>query len=168
MLRRCGALAPFVLVGLAAPGAGAASLSADCKPVFAAMEKTLLSNHTTVTTRGSETLRGVTVDGTTYLQVNGAWRKSPFTPQDNVTQSRGNLKDAKEYTCKPLPDAVVDGTPVVNFATHTVGSEDDIIDSRIAISKATGLAVSIENRRGADGAASYMTRYGYANVKAPM
>ena len=166
MPRRRVVLALTLLAGLAGLDAGAAGLSADCKPVFDAMEKTLLSNHTTVTTRGSETLRGVTVDGTMYLQVNGAWRKSPFTPQDNITQSRGNLKDAKEYSCKALPDAVVDGIPVANFATHTVGSEDDVIDSRIAISKPTGLAVSVENRRGPT--VNYMTRYGYTNIKAPL
>ena len=155
-----------LLVGLAVLDAGAAGLSADCKPVFDAMEKTLLSNHTTTTTRGSETMRGVTVGGTAYLQINGAWRKSPLTPQDNIGQSRANLKDAKEYSCKALPDAVVDGVPVANFATHTVGSEGDVIDSRIALAKSTGLAVSVENHIGSK--VGYMTRYGYTDVKAPL
>ena len=119
MPRRRAVLAMSVLAGAMVLDAGATGLSADCKPVFDAMEKTLLSNHTTVTTRGSETLRGVTVDDTMYLQINGAWRKSSFTPKDNIEQSRGNLKDAKAYTCKALPDAVVDGVAVANFATHT-------------------------------------------------
>ena len=166
MLTRLAAVATAVLMMGALAPCHAAELSGDCKPIFDAMEKTLLSNHTTTTTRGSETMRGVTVGGTAYLQIKGAWRKSPLTPQDNIVQSRANLKDAKEYSCKALPDAVVDGVPVATFATHTVGSEGDVIDSRIALAKSTGLAVSVENHIGSK--VGYMTRYGYTDVKAPL
>ena len=166
MLARLAAVATAMLMMGACAPCHAAPLSGDCKPVFDAMEKTLLSNHTTTTTRGNETMRGVTVGGTAYLQINGAWRKSPLTPQDNIAQSRANLKDAKEYSCKALPDGAVDGIPVANFATRTVGSEGDVIDSRIAISRSTGLAVSVENHVGSK--VGYMTRYGYTDVKAPL
>ncbi len=159
------ALASLALCALTA--ARAAELSTDCKPVFAAMEKSLQADHTTTTTHGADVMRGVTVDGTLYLQIGGAWRKSPISVQDNLAMSRQNLKDAKEYTCKALPDSVVDGTPVANYATHTV-SDDAVIDSHVAIAKGSGLAVSVENRHTGHAGADMVTKYGYGNVKAPM
>ena len=144
-----------------------ADLSADCKPVFAAMEKSLQVNHATTSTHGADVVHGVTVDGTVYLQMRGAWRKSPISVQDNLAMSRENLKDAREYSCKALPDSVVDGTPVANYATRTV-NDDTVIDSRIAIAKDSGLAVSVENRRTGETGGDVVTKYSYGNVKAPI
>jgi hypothetical protein len=155
-------------IGLCAlTSARGADLSADCKPVFAAMEKSLQANHTTTTTHGADVMRGVTVDGTLYLQIGGAWRKSPISVQDNLAMSRENLKSAREYTCKALPDSVVDGTPVANYATHTV-NDDAVIDSRIEIAKGSGLAVSVENQRAGEHGGGLVTKYSYGNVKAPI
>ena len=151
----------------ASTSARAAELSTDCKPVFAAMEKSIQANHTTITTRGADVLHGVTVDGAVYMQVGGAWRKSGISAQDNIAMSRENLKAAKEYSCKALPDSVVDGTPVANFATHTV-NDDVVIDTRVAVAKGTGLAMSIETRRPGDPRGDVVTRYGYGSVKAPI
>jgi hypothetical protein len=167
MLVRPTAFALAALALCALKTVSAAELSAACKPVFAAMEKSLQANHTTTTTHGANVMRGVTVDGTLYLQVGGAWRKSPISVQDNLAMSRENLKGAKEYTCKALPDSVVDGTPVTNYATHTV-SDDAVIDSLVAIAKGSGLAVSVENRRTGDAGADMVTKYAYGNVKAPI
>src|ERR1022692_4112065 len=99
------AVAAAALCGLSA--ARAAELSAECKPVFAAMEKSLQVDHTAVTTRGADTVRGVTVGGAIWLQVGGSWRKSAMTAQDTIANSRENLKDAKQYTCKSAPDSVI-------------------------------------------------------------
>jgi hypothetical protein len=161
------ALAAVVLVAGLIAQARAAELAGDCKPVFAAMEKTLRANHTTTSVHGAETIRGVTVDGVAWVQIKGAWRKSPIGVQQNIDMTRENLKDAKAFTCKPLPDAVVDGTPVANYATHTV-TDDGTQDTRIAIAKSTGLAVSVENRNPGEPGSDLVTRYGYSGVKAPM
>jgi len=167
---RSRALVPFLLAlaSAASAASGAAELGADCKPPFSAMEKSLQADHTTVTTHGGDTMRGVTLGGQTWLQVHGAWRKSPVTPQQNIAMTRENLKDAKQFSCKALPDAVVDGTPVAVYATHTVSGDDDVMDSRVAVARSTGLVVSVENRQGGEATASLVTRYAYGNVKAPM
>ena len=161
------ALVGAALIAAASTPVLAAELSAECKPILAAMEKSLRADHTTTTAHGAETMRGVTVGGTVYVQGRGAWRKSPMTVQQSIEQMRENLRDAKAFTCKALPDAVADGTPVLMYATHTV-TDDGTQDSRIAVAKSTGLAVSVENRNPGEPGADMTTHYGYANVKAPM
>ncbi|MCK9686643.1 hypothetical protein [Scleromatobacter humisilvae] len=159
------ALAAAVLATSTTPRA--AELSGDCKPVFAALEKSIQANHTTTTNRGTDVLHGVTVDGAVYIQVRGAWRKSEISARDNIAMSRENLKDASEFSCKALPDSVVDGTPAANYATHTV-NDDVVIDTRIAIAKGTGLALSVVTRLPGGGGGDVVTRYAYGNVKAPI
>ncbi|MEO8976878.1 MAG: hypothetical protein ABI552_14115 [Casimicrobiaceae bacterium] len=153
---------------LCAPAFGA-ELSGACKPVLASMEKTISSDHATTTTRGTETVKGVTVGGAMYFQSSGKWRKSPMTAQAAIAQSRENLKDATEYSCKPLPDSVIDGVAVANFATHTV-NDVSTNDGTVAIDKRSGLAVRVENnlKTGAASAPHYVTQYSYGNIKAPM
>jgi len=149
----------------------AADLSAACKPPVAALEKTVRSDHrsiTTSTSHGEDAVQGVTVGGTSYLQVRGAWRKSPLAVKDLLDQMHEDLKDAKEFGCKALADSVVDGTPVANYATHTVSGDDDVVDSRVAVAKSTGLVVSVENHVGGDASATTVTHYTYGSVKAPM
>ncbi len=164
---RSTALAFAAAVLAASTAAHAAELSGDCKPVLAALEKSIQANHTTITTHGADVLHGVTVDGAVYLQINGAWRKSGITAKDNIDMSRSNLKDAKEYSCKALPDSVVDGTPAANYTTHTV-NDDVVIDTRIAIARSTGLAISVVTRRPGDPAGDVVTHYAYGSVKAPI
>ena len=162
----------LVVLTLATQGlacsASAAELSADCKPSVAAMEKTLVADHTAVSTRGGDTMRGVTLAGQSWVQANGAWRKSPITPQETLVMAHDNLKGAKQFSCKALADSVVDGTPVAVYATHTVSGDDDVMDSRVAVSKSTGLVVSVESRAGGEGGLGVVTRFAYGNVKAPM
>jgi hypothetical protein len=157
------------VAALSLPGTSrAADLSAQCRPIVAAMEKSLQTNHGTTATHGTDTVHGVTVDGTTWLQVRGEWRKSPLSVQANIAMSRENLKEATSYTCRALPDSVVDGKPVANWATHTV-VDAITADSHIAIARSTGLVVSVENRHaGETGPADIVTHYDYANVKAPL
>ncbi len=161
-------VASFVLV-LCAPAFGV-ELSSACKPILAAMEKTIAIDHYTTTTRGTETIKGVTFGGAMYFQVrDAAWKKSPLTAQEAIAQSRENLKDATEYSCKPLPDSVVDGVSVANFATHTVNQYASE-DGTVAIDKRSGLAVRVENslKPGNVNATLYVTQYSYGSVKAPM
>ncbi|MEO8848823.1 MAG: hypothetical protein ABI440_09385 [Casimicrobiaceae bacterium] len=153
---------------LCAPTFGA-DLSVACKPVLASMEKTIAIDHATTTTAGTETVKGVTVGGSMYFQSRGTWRKSPMTAQAAIAQSRENLKNAKEYSCTPLPDSVVDGVAVANFATHMV-SDDATNDGAVAIDTRSGLAIRVENnlKTGAANAPHYVTQYTYGGIKAPM
>ena len=160
---------PVLIAALAAGAAAAhgAELTAECRPLMAAMEKSIQTDHTTTTTHGAQVMKGVTVGGAIYVQSHGAWVKSPITVQDNLAMSRENLKDATEFSCKLLPDSVIDGTPVTNYATHN-SSPDTVMDSRIAIAKGTGLAVRVENRPADDPGGTMVTTYSYGNVKAPI
>jgi len=151
-----------------AAASGAAELSPECRAIVIALEKSLHTDHRTTSTHGKDTVHGVTVQGTTWLQVDGGWRKSPMTVEANIAMSRANLKDARSYTCKALPDSLIDGKPVANWATHTV-VEDGSADSRIAIAKGTGLVLNVENWHAAPtGPADIATRYDYVNVKPPL
>ena len=160
-----------VLLAALALGASAlahgAELTAECRPLMAAMEKSIQTDHTTTTTHGTQVMKGVTVGGAIYVQSRGAWVKSPITVQENLAMSRENLKDATEFSCKTLPDSVIDGTPVTNYATHNA-SPDTVMDSRIAIAKGTGLAVRVENHPAGDPGGAMVTTYSYGNVKAPI
>jgi len=154
----------LAFVALSVPAFGA-ELSAACKPVLAAMEKTLQTDHATVTTRGTTTMHGVTAGGVSYLQFSGVWKKSPMTPQENIKRSRENLQNAREYSCKPLPDSMIGGVAVANFATHTDG--DTVIDNTISIDKRTGLAVTVVTDM-KDEHMHIVTQYTYGGIKAPM
>ena len=147
--------------------AGAAELSPACQPIVAAMEKSLVADHNTATTRAGQISHGVTIGGVNYIEVRGTWRKSPLTPQDSITQTRENLKDAKSFTCSSLPDSVLNGVSVSNYSARTV-TEDDTTESKISISKTTGRAVQVENDNKSVRNAHYITQYSYDNVKAPM
>ncbi|MFL6680643.1 MAG: hypothetical protein ACJ8IK_20055 [Burkholderiaceae bacterium] len=163
--------ASLLVVALAscvAGASGAAELSPECRAIVVALEKSLHTDHSTISTHGKDTVHGVTVQGTTWLQTNDGWRKSPMTVEANIAMSRANLADARSYQCKALPDSVVDGKPVANWSTHTVVA-DGSADSRIAIAKGSGLVVSVENWHAAPaGPADIVTHYDYANVKRPI
>ena len=159
-------LAPtFVALSTSAFGA---ELSTVCKPLFATMEKSLQADHASTTTRGNDTIKGITVGGVNYLQIGGVWKKSPMSVQENLEQSRTNLKNAKEYTCKPMPDSIAGGATVANYSIRTVG-EYAVVDTVIAIDKRTGMPVSVSSDIKSDGTSNhYVTQYSYSGIKAPM
>lgn len=163
-MRHLIAVAAFGLFG---PAFGA-ELSSACKPVLASIEKTLATDHVTSSTQASSTVQGITVGGVLYVQVRGAWRKSPATAQGIIAQSRENLKDAREFACRPLPDSIVDGVPALNIATHTVSEDGDNEDGTVAIDKRNGLTVRVESHLNGGPDARHVTHYTYGNVKAPL
>ena len=160
-------LALWAALAVASGSASAVELSAECKPLFDAMEKTIRSDHSTTTVREGNTIQGVSVGGTMYVQIQGAWRKSPMSVQDVLAQTRENLKNAKEYRCQRGADAIVDGTPSTIYKTHTV-SEFGSGDATVAIAKGSGLAVQVENTMTGEANMRFVTRYSYVNVKPPM
>jgi hypothetical protein len=165
---------PILLAPLAWPiafavatGAAAAELSADCKVVSAAMLKTLGTDHTTTIVRNGVTSHGVTAGGVNYVEIKGAWRKSPMSVAAMVAQERENIRDAKEYRCQRAGDATVDGVPVTLYKTHTV-NDVSTDDGTIAIARGTGLAVQVEGDMKGDANFKFVAHYGYANVTPPM
>jgi hypothetical protein len=158
----------LAILGTATGSAAAAELSPACAPILRAMAKTLVVDHATVTQSGGRTTNGITAGGVNYLQIDNVWKLSPLTPRDNQTRSDENLRNAKSYTCQSLPDSSIDGVAVANYRTHTE-SEQAAVDSKISISKASGLAIEVVNDLDAgDGIKSqYSTRYSYTAIRAP-
>ncbi len=144
----------------------AAEPSPACAPILKAMAKTLVADHAAVTQGKNRTLNGITVGGVNYMQIDGKWKASLLSPKDNQERSDENLKNAKSYVCQSLPDSTIDGVAVANYQTHTEG-DGEIIESKIAISKASGLAIQVENNLAGENNSRYTTRYTYTNIHAP-
>lgn len=139
-----------------------------CTPILKAMAKTLLTDHSAITQNGGRTNTGITAGGINYMQIDGTWKLSPLSPQDNQKRSDENLRNAKTYTCQALPDSMIDGVTVANYRTRTE-SEDAVVDSTVAIAKSTGLALRVENNIDTGGGTKthYTTRYSYTGIQAP-
>jgi hypothetical protein len=132
------------------------------------MAKTLQVDHATLTQSDGHTSRGITAGGVNYLQFDGDWRLSAISPRDNQARSEENLRNAKSYVCQRLPDSSIDGVAVTNYRTRTE-TEDTVVESTIAISKASGLAIEVTNElvSGGVGKSHYSTRYTYTGIQAP-
>lgn len=159
-------LAILIAAAAATVTAVAAEPSPACAPVLKAMAKTLVADHASVTQGNNQTLNGITAGGVNYLQIDGKWKASLLSPKDNQERSDENLKNAKSYVCQSIPDSTIDGVAVANFQTRTEG-EDEIIESTIAISKVSGLAIQVENKLAGENNSRYTMRYTYTNIHAP-
>jgi hypothetical protein len=157
----------FAALAVTSATAGAAELTGDCKPVWAAMEKTMRADHTASTVRDGTTIQGVTAGGVNYVQIRGTWRKSPMSVQQVIEQQHDNLKDAKEYRCQRIGDSTVDGAPVTLYKTQTV-NDSTTGESTIAISRSDGVAVQVDATIKGDANMHFITHYAYGNVKPPM
>lgn len=157
----------IVALAVASAAATAAELGGDCKPVWAAMEKTMRADHTASTVRDGRTTRGVTAGGVNYVQIKGTWHKSPMSVQDLIAQQQENLRNAKTYACQRVGDSTVDGAPVTLYRTQTV-SDATTGESTIAIARGTGVAVQVDATIKGDADMHFVTHYGYGNVKPPM
>jgi hypothetical protein len=156
------------LVTLALTGAAvAAEVSAACKPVIDGTEKTLLSDHSTLTVDGAESTRSVTLGGQAWYQEGKHWRKSLLTPLQFVRAFRDDIKAAREFTCKLLPDSEIDATPVAVIGTHVVSGNGDFVDSRVAIVKSSGLLMSVVNLPDEKGTVGREKHYAYDNIQGP-
>jgi hypothetical protein len=141
---------------------------AACQPVSAAMTKLFTTDHSNATTAGGIVNQGITAGGVMYIQVKGAWRKSPLTAQAMQKQEEENIRNAKNYSCKALPDETVNGVPASVFTIH---SETDagVDDGKIWIGKANGLPLKTEDDLTVMGSKNHISIvYGYANIHAPV
>lgn len=158
-----------VLLAWAAIGtATAAEPAPNCAPLLRAMEKTLRVDHATLTQSNGHTTSGITAGGVNYLQFDNVWKVSRMSPQDNQARSDENLRNAKTYVCQTLPDSSIDGQPVANYRTRTE-TDGSVVESHIAVSKASGLAIEVDNDIDSGGGAKshYSTRYTYTGIHAP-
>ena len=158
----------IAILGAATASAVAAEPGPACAPILSAMTKTLKADHVTLTQSDGHTINGITAGGVNYLQIDNVWKVSPLSPQQNQARSEENLRNAKTYTCQSLPDSSIDGVTVANYLTRTE-TEDAIVESRISISKTSGLAIQVENdlSAGETKKSRYTTRYSYTAVHAP-
>ena len=158
----------IALLGAATATAVAAEPGPACAPILTAMAKTLKADHATLTQSGGHTVNGITAGGVNYLQIDNVWKVSPLSPQDNQTRSDENLRNAKSYVCQSLPDSSIDGVAVANYRARTE-TEDAVVESKISISKTSGLAIQVDNELGSgEGNKSrYSTRYSYTGIHAP-
>lgn len=158
----------IAILGVASASALAAEPGPACAPILTAMAKTLKTDHATLTQSGGHTINGITAAGVNYMQIDNVWKLSPLTPQDNQARSDENLHNAKSYVCQSLPDSSIDGVTVANYRTRTE-TDDAVVESKISISKASGLAVQVDNdlRAGEIIKSHYSTRYSYGGIRAP-
>jgi hypothetical protein len=163
------ALRTIAILGAAVTTAAAiaAEPGPACAPILKAMAKTLAADHASLTQGDGRTANGITAGGVNYLQVGNAWKVSPLSPKDNQARSDENLRNAKTYTCQTLPDSSIDGVAVANYLARTE-TEDAVVESKISISKSSGLAIEVDNNFVAGGNKShYSTHYTYTGVHAP-
>jgi hypothetical protein len=125
-----------------------------------------MADHATLTHSDGRTLNGITAGGVNYLLIDGTWKTSSFSPKDNQAQSDENLKNAKSYVCQTLPDGNVDGVAVANYHTRTE-TDDEVVESKVAISKASGMAILVENSLAGENKSHYITHYTYIGIHVP-
>ena len=156
-----------ILLAATATAVGAEP-SPACAPILIAMAKTLVVDHATLTQSNGHTTNGITAGGVNYLQIGNVWKVSLLSPGENQARSDENLRNAKSYACQSLPDSSIDGVTVANYRTRTE-TEEAVVESKIAISKISGLAIEVDNDLNAGEAikSHYSTRYSYTGIHAP-
>jgi hypothetical protein len=156
------------ILGAATATAVAAEPGPACAPILTAMAKTLEADHATLTQSNGHTTNGTTAGGVNYMLIGNVWRVSPLSPRDNQARSDENLRSAKAYACQSLPDSSIDGVTVANYRTRTE-TEDAVVESKISISKISGLAIAVDNdlSAGEGNKSHYSTRYTYTEIHAP-
>jgi hypothetical protein len=161
-------LQTIAILAVTTTAAAAAEPGPACAPVLKAMAKTLQVDHATLTQSNGRRTNGITAGGVSYLQIDNVWRLSPLSPRDNQARSDENLRNAKAYVCQSLPDSSIDGVTVANYRTRTE-TEDAVVESKISISKQSGLAIEVDNElsAGEGNKSHFSTRYTYAGIHAP-
>jgi hypothetical protein len=152
----------------------AQAIPASCQPVLAARRKMFTVPHRSSTTdvapkggAAGKASNGIFTADAIYIQIRGAWKKSPMTPKDMLEQMESNLREAKALACKQLGDEPVDGTPAAVYTAHSE-SENGKADAKLWVAKGTGLLLR-DDEAIDDGTTirHRSTRYDYKDVRAP-
>jgi hypothetical protein len=163
----------MVLVSLALPWLAASPAIAQtapaCQAPFAAMLKVATTSHHATSTMSNPPVvsETITAGGAIYVKISGGWKKSPMTPQALAQQEQDNIKNAKS-TCQQLPDDRVDGALAAVYSIHSETPDIGPSDSKVWISKATGLPLRSDADRGGDTKAHISVTYDYVNITAPI
>jgi len=114
--------------------------------------------------RNAETIY---LNGTTFVKVNGPWRKSQISTKDLADSIEES--DQKLGPCTVVGDEAVNGEAATLYKIHTQ-TADETADSQIWISKSRGLPLKQISEINVTGAAAKRhseIRYEYTNVTAP-
>jgi hypothetical protein len=143
---------------------------ASCKVVFEAGQKEISTpNHSYITMNlgpGAPTMsESITTGRVRYLRVDGKWMRSPITPQEELTRTQSNIRDAKAYSCHKVRTESVSGITATVYSVHSV-TEAGTVDSQVWIANGTGLPLREESQLG-DVGSRISTRFDYADVRPP-
>lgn len=162
----------WILVAAACilPASAAYAQTAACKPVTDAMIKVATTPHHTASSYGSQNGETIVADNTSFVRINGAWRKSPMTPQDQLRQEQENIKNAKVYTCTQLRSENVNGVAAVAYKVHSETPEVGTTDGTVWIAPSLGLPVKTDEdfTPSMGSKVHHSITWDYANIHAPV
>jgi hypothetical protein len=159
----------WVAMTVTAAAPARAQLSSECQAVSNAMLRVTTTPHHAVATSSKlrEVTESIMAGDTNYFKYHGVWKKSPLSPKDNLEREQDNIKNAKVYTCRRLPDELLDGTPVAAYTAHSETPDVGTTDAKLWISKATGLPLRTDSDIDFGTKQHLSVRYDYADIKAP-
>ena len=155
------ALSPAVVRAQKSPAA--------CQPLVDAERKEIMTPHHVYETRGGSANELISTGGVTYIQLHGAWRRSPMGPKEALAQMQENLDSARAFSCQRTGGESVGGVATVIYAAH-VENQGVKADTRTWVAVATGLPVRQEEDLeidGTPGKTHLSTRWDYTNVRVP-
>jgi hypothetical protein len=169
---RASVIAGLIAAGVAGPAASA--IDPSCKPAIDAMMKQLATPTHAFSTEAapgggrSEVKETIFAGGAIYLQVKGAWRRSPMSVQQMREQQEENQRNAKSMTCRYLHDETVRGEAAAVYRAQA-DVEGIKSDATLWVSKRTGLPLRSENDldTGDKTKRHLSIRYDYADVRPP-
>jgi hypothetical protein len=157
---------------LAASIAGVAVAQAPpgpCQAVFDAMLKETMTPHHAVTVRsGAEAGESIATSDTMYVKVRGVWKKSPMTMHAMLAQQQENIRGATVASCSVLSDDVVNGEAAAVWHAHYEQPDLGVSESKVWVSKATGLPLKTEVSVQAGEKTSVVTTFDYGHITAPV
>lgn len=156
--------------------ARAQATSPACKPVLDAHTKEIGTPHHGYQTDTSPANPGkqrtseiISTPTASYVLLDGKWTRVAITTQQNLAQMQENLRNAKVYQCRQLPDESVDGAAASVYTAH---AENEFVknDVKLWVTKSSGLIAREEIDMYSDDAGGkrhISTRYDYRNVQPP-
>lgn len=164
-----------ILISAATAGQAAGAVDPSCKPAIDAMMKQIVTpTHVYATEvsplRGGEprVRESIYAGGAIYVQVKGAWKRSPISTQEMQKQQEENQRHARSMSCRYLRDETVDGEAAAVY--HAKSESEEVgSDATLWVSKRTGLPLRSENDidTGYKDKRHLSIRYVYAGVRPP-
>jgi hypothetical protein len=169
-MRTMHAVAIAVLAGGVLAGSRAARAD-DCDlSATAAIAQAKVPHGVThvVSVPGSPPMRAemIVTGGTVYAEINGAWRSSPFSPQEQIDViNQGRQRAAQTpHTCRKVEGQSFNGEAASLIVMHVEGN-GKAVDSQVWISDKTGLPLKSEIKF--DNGTVVTDDFRYDNIQAP-